>query len=135
MKKIEEILNNYDEYKTFLDDRFGIRFAQFLTIEQLKQIGFEIKDEYIETHNDNIEEWNRDNILRQLEQDVKFGWEKACDERGISSNLMFDVVRSWNKVLEEGLENWNENNYEDYGKPLFIATSQKYGFKLESEEE
>ena len=29
MKSIEEILDNYSEYETFLDDRFGRRFADF----------------------------------------------------------------------------------------------------------
>lgn len=130
MKKIEEIINNYDEYKTYIDDRFGIRFCDFLTSEQAKEIGFEIKKEYVDEHNKNIKEWNRDNILEQLKEDVKFGWEKACDERGISSSLMYDVVLKWNRILEEGLENWDEDNYAMYGKPLFEATAKKYGWKL-----
>lgn len=104
MKKIEEIIDNYEKYETYLEDRFGIRFIAFLTSDQAKKIGFEIKEEYIEEHNKNIKEWNRENVLEQLKKDVKFGWEKACDERGISSSLMYYVVLSWNKVLEEGLE-------------------------------
>ena len=130
MKKIEEIINNYDEYKTYIDDRFGRRFCDFLTSEQAKEIGFEIKKEYVDEHNKNIKEWSRDNILEQLKEDVKFGWEKACDERGISSSLMYDVVLKWNRILEEGLENWDEDNYAMYGKPLFGATAKKYGWKL-----
>ena len=35
---------------------------------------------------------------------------------------------SWNKVLEEGLEDWDEDNYRYYGLPLFKATALKYGF-------
>lgn len=131
MKKIEEIINNYEEYKTFLDDRFGIRFIDFLTCEQAKQIGFEIKKEYIEEHDTNVKEWTKENILNQLKEDVEFGWEKACNERGISSSLMFEVVRTWNRILEEGLEDWDENNYGPYGKPLFIATAEKYGWELD----
>ena len=71
--------------------------------------------------------------MEQLKADVEFGWEKACDERGISANLMFEVVRSWCKVLEDGLENWNELNYGPYGKPLFIAVANKYGWSLEDD--
>lgn len=41
---------------------------------------------------------------------------------------MFGVVMSWNKVLEEGLEDWDEDNYRYYGLPLFKATALKYGF-------
>ena len=33
MKTINEVLDNYDEYKTFLEDRFGRRFCEFLTEE------------------------------------------------------------------------------------------------------
>lgn len=129
MKTINEVINNYKEYATFLEDRFGVRLLDFLTVEQAEKIGFVIKDEFKKEWK--IEkEWTRENILNQLEQDVKFGWEKACNERGISSELMFNVVMSWNKVLEEGLEDWNKDNYIPYGKPLFIATAQKYNFEL-----
>lgn len=133
MKKIEEIIDNYEKYETYLEDRFGIRFIDFLTSDQAKKIGFKIKEEYIEEHNKNIKEWNRENVLEQLKKDVKFGWEKACDERGISSSLMYHVVLSWNKVLEEGLEDWDEDNYAMYGKPLFKATAEKYGWNLDDE--
>ena len=40
---------------------------------------------------------------------------------------MFEVVKRWNKVLEEGLENYD--SYEMYGLPLFKATAVKYGWK------
>ena len=126
MKTIQEILDNYKDYGTFLDDRFGSRFCQFLTEEQMEKIGFGLKDEFKGKHQ--TIEWTRENILKQLERDVNFGFEKALDQRGISANLMFEVVRSWNKVLEEGLENWDENHYAQYGLPLFKATAVKYGF-------
>ena len=126
MKTIEEILKNYEEkWATFLDDRFGARLCQFLTAEQMKSIGFSIR-EYKEQHVP--KEWTRENILEQLKDDVEFGFEKALDRRGISSGLMFDVVRKWNKVLEEGLEDWDEDHYAMYGLPLFKATAVKYGW-------
>ena len=126
MKTIEEILNNYKEWATVLDDRFGARLCQFLTEEQIKSIGFSIKEEFKGKHI--AKEWTRENILEQLKDDVEFGFEKALDQRGISSELMFDVVLKWNKVLEEGLENWDEDHYAMYGLPLFKATAVKYGW-------
>lgn len=132
MKTIEEVINNYNEYEVILDDRFGTRFLDFLTLEQAEKIGFQIKDEYKKEWK--VEKkWTRENILNQLKKDVEFGMEKANAERGISSELMYGVVRSWNKVLEEGLENWGEDDesYVPYGKPLFRATAEKYGWKLE----
>jgi len=127
MKTIEEILSNYEEeWATFLDDRFGARLCQFLTEEQMESIGFSMKEEYKGQHV--AKEWTRENILEQLESDVEFGFEKALDRRGISSGLMFDVVRKWNKVLEEGLEDWDKDHYAMYGLPLFKATAVKYGW-------
>ena len=126
MKTIDEILNNYKEWETVLDDRFGIRLTAFLTEEQCAQIGFTFKDEYKGKHQP--KEWTRENILEQLKEDVAFGFEKALDKRGMSSGLMYDVVLKWNRVLEDGLENWNKDKYAQYGLPLFKATAIKYGW-------
>lgn len=125
MKKISEILENYDEYATYLDDRFGKRLCSFLTIEQMKEIGFALNDE---NKDYKPKEWTEENILSQLKEDVEFGWEKACAERGISSSLMYEVVKSWCKVLENGLEEFDE--YDAYGEPLFQAVADKYGWDL-----
>ena len=124
MKTIDEILNNYKEWETVLDDRFGIRLTAFLTEEQCAQIGFTFKDEYKGKHQP--KEWTRENILEQLKEDVAFGFEKALDKRGMSSGLMYDVVLKWNRVLEEGLE--NSGKFAQYGLPLFKATAVKYGW-------
>ena len=66
MKSIEEILDNYSEYETFLDDRFGRRFADFLTDEQVKKIGFEIKDEFPYIRFEDEE--TVDNLIRELKE-------------------------------------------------------------------
>jgi hypothetical protein len=42
---------------------------------------------------------------------------------------MYDVVRSWCKVLENEFANFD--NYYDYGKPLFKAVAEKYNWTLE----
>lgn len=121
MKTLDEIVNNYEEWSVFLDDRFGVRLAQFLTQEQLEKIGFKWNSDepYPEP-----KEWTRENILVQLKEDVEFGFEKALDRRGISASLMFAVVLRWNRVLEEGLEDYPEDNYAMY-LPLFKATAIK----------
>lgn len=108
MKTLNEILDNYKDYAVVLDDRFGSRLAKFLTEEQLEKIGFKYDGDepYPEP-----KEWTRENILEQLKSDVEFGFEKALDQRGISASLMFYVVLRWNQVLEEGLENYPEENY------------------------
>ena len=126
MKSIEEILNNYSEYETFLDDRFGRRLTDFLTDEQVEKIGFEIKDEFKGKRE--IKEWTEENIISQLADDLKFGWEKCCNERGISSEFMANVVRSWCKVLENGLE---DIEYGWYGDNVFKTVAEKYGVILD----
>lgn len=130
MKTIEEVLENYKDYECYLDDRFGSRLCQFLTEKQAGKIGFVIDyKQHPDTKWHKPAEWTRENILKQLEHDVAFGFEKALDQRGISSSLMFKVVHSWNKVLEEGLENWDEDDYAYYGLPLFKETAVKYGWE------
>lgn len=126
MKTLNEILDNYKDYAVVLDDRFGSRLAKFLTEEQLEKIGFKYDGD--EPHPE-PKEWTRENILEQLKSDVEFGFEKALDQRGISASLMFYVVLRWNQVLEEGLENYPEENYAMYGLPLFKATAVKYGWE------
>ena len=123
MKTLEYVIENYKEkFETFLDDRFGRRFGQFLSDEQLEQLGFK----YEGSEPREIKEWTRENILAQLKEDVEFGFEKALDQRGISAGLMHDVVRKWNNILEEGLEDFDDYNY--YGLPTFKATAVKYGW-------
>ena len=131
MKTIEQILNNYDEYKTDLEDRFGRRLCKFLTVEQMGQIGYAYRSE--EDANAHIPiPFTEENVLKQLKEDVEFGWMKACAERGLSSGMMHEVVEAWCKVLENGLA--DSLPYYPYGKPLFIAVDEKYGFALTEEE-
>ena len=129
MKTIADVISNYSEYETPIEDRFGARLCNFLTQEQADSIWFLLKDGIEELGAS--DDWTRENILEQLRKDVEFGWEKACGERGISSSLMYKVVRSWNRVLEEGLEDFDE--YDPYGRPLFAVTAEKYGWTMGGE--
>lgn len=129
MKSVKWVLDNYKDLQTFLDDRFGRRFAEFLSVEQMKQIDIELKDEYKATHIPKV--WNEENVLAQLKEDVEFGIEKATNHRGISASLMFDVCKSWCVILENGLE---KTEYGWYGDELFKAIDEKYGFGLVQED-
>lgn len=134
MKFLNEVLDNYNEiYRVLVEDRFGKRLCQFLTIDEMKRIGFTIDAKHSATHQPL--EWTEENILKQLKEDVEFGYEKAVNQRGISSSLMYMVVLDWCKVLENEFANWTADNYGDYGKPLFIAVANKYGWALPSEQE
>jgi hypothetical protein len=90
----------------------------------LFRLGLEVKEDFKE--NREVLEFTRENVLKQLEKDVAFGFEKALGQRGISSSLMYSVVKMWNWILEEGLEDFE--SYAQYGLPLFKATAVKYNF-------
>lgn len=122
MKTLEEIKTQYKSET--LDGRDLNRLAQFIPEAELKDFGMELKEEYVGKHT-HIP-FTKENILIQLEKDVAFGFEKALNQRGISSGLMYAVVQMWNWILEEGLENFDD--YPMYGLPLFKATAIKYGF-------
>lgn len=127
MLEIKDILANYDEkWQTPLEDRFGRRLAQFLTDEQSKQIGWKKPDSY------EVKAWTEQNVLAQLKDDVEFGWEKACNERGISASMMVDVVQKWCLVLGNGLK--YADDYTDYGKAFLHEVDSYYGWHLTDED-
>lgn len=133
MKTLEQVLANHNKdiqgTSMMLDDRLGVRLCQFLTEEQAKTIGFTVKEGC--TWAPPIP-FTEENVLKQLKKDVEFGWEKACDHRGISANLMYDVVLGWCKILENEFADWDD--YGSYGTPLFLAVSKKYGFGIDESE-
>ena len=125
MKDLDYVIKNYKS-KT-IDGRDLHRLADFIPEERLHELGLELKEEYKGTH-EHIE-FTRENILKQLRDDVRFGYEKAINERGISSSCMYECVKMWNWVLEEGLQDFDK--YGPYGIPLFAATAKKYGIELQ----
>jgi hypothetical protein len=131
MKDKEEVLEYYKEYETSLDDRFGVRFMEFLTIEEMSKIGIELKDEYKKDWKP--KKWTPQNIIEQLKEDVLFGMEKMSDERGISSELMHSVVKSWVKILgDTDLEELFNESYDDYGKHHLRCVAKKYNIDISS---
>ena len=126
MKTLEYIAENYKSET--IDGRDFHRLAQFIPFGMLPKFGIEPSDEWNdkEKWDAHVKPFTRENILKQLEEDVDFGFEKALNKRGISSSLMYNVVKMWNWILEEGLEDFDD--YPMYGLPLFKATAVKYGF-------
>lgn len=107
-----------------IDGRDLNRLCMFLSVGDLVKLGLDEKN--LKDHKPI--EYTRENVLKQLEEDVDFAFEKALNKRGLSSSMMFEVIRMWNYVLEEGLENWSDDDYAMYGLPLYKATALKYGF-------
>lgn len=111
-----------------MDGRDFDRLAKFVPYNMLRYFRIEPKNGY-----DNEEKWNegvieftRENILKQLKKDVAIGFKEALNRECISSYFMFECVKLWNYILEEGLEDWDEDDYGYYGLPYFKATASKY---------
>jgi hypothetical protein len=122
MKSLDEVIKNHKS--ECLDGRDMHRLMGFVPEDRLDDIGISLKEEYVGTHK--AKPFTRENILKQLKDDVAFGFKKALNRRGLSADMMHSVVMMWNWVLEEGLEDFDE--YPMYGLPLFKATAEKYGF-------
>lgn len=127
MKTLEQIKNEYKSQ--VLDGRDINRLSQFIPYDMLDSFGLELKEGITsEEWNKDVKEFTKENILIQLEKDVDFGFEKCNNERGISAALMYEVVKMWNWILEDGLEDFD--NYGYYGRPMFVETAKKYGFEI-----
>ena len=123
MKTLQQVKEQYNS--ATIDGRDLTRLARFIPEAELSDFGLELAEEHVGKH---IHiEFTKENILKQLKEDVEFGFEKALRQRGISAELMAEVVKMWNWVLEEGLEDFDD--YPMYGLPIFKATALKYGFE------
>lgn len=122
MRELEYVIDNYKSQT--LTGRDLTRLMDFVPESDLSKIGVELKEEYVDKYEHKA--WDRELIIEQLKKDVDFGFEKALDCRGISSGEMHEVVKMWNWILEEGLEDMD--TYAQYGLPTLKATALKYGF-------
>jgi hypothetical protein len=124
MKTKEQILDAVKNGResNCIDGRDYDRLSCCFEEKDLELFGFKV--------NDGIKwipkEYTKENILQQLKLDVDFGFEKALNKRGLSSSLMYEVVKMWMWVLDDELMNFD--NYSMYGLPLFKAVAIKYGF-------
>jgi hypothetical protein len=124
MKTLDQIKELYKS--AAIDGRDLGRLCQFIPFEMFPFCGMELKPEVTKEDFGEVKEFTKENILFQLEKDVAFGFEKALNKRGLSSSMMAEVVKMWNWILEEGLEDFDD--YAMYGLPIFKATALKYGF-------
>ena len=103
-----------------LDSRDYARLIDFFPSDQWKVFDFELKEG--KTHEP--EAWTRENILVHLEADLSFAIKKAKGERGISSELMYYVVKMWLWILDDPLQ--HHGDYHSYGLPFFEEVKVKY---------
>lgn len=134
MKSLEYVKSHINEFEEddFLDRRWTKRFIDFVPVSEWKDYGFKVSDGY-DPSDIKVKEWTEENILEQLKWDVEFGYEKAVDERGISSELMAMVVNAWCKVLENGLNLDGNDGW--YHINQFKVVAKHYGWTLPCEDD
>lgn len=127
MKSLEYVKTHIDEFEEddFLDMRWTKRFLDFIPVSEWEGYGFKYNGNPDEL---TVKEWTEENVLAQLKKDVEFGYEKAMDERGISSELMAMVVNAWCKVLENGLNLDGDDGW--YHVRQFTTVAEHYGWEL-----
>lgn len=126
MIELNYVKEHIDEFEedNFIDRRFTKRFIEFLPTSEWSEFGFRYtgEDEFIP------KEWTEENVLEQLKEDVEFGYEKAVNERGISSELMAMVVNAWCKILQNGLNLDGNDGW--YHMKQFTTVAKHYGWSL-----
>jgi hypothetical protein len=124
MKTREQILEAVRNGKgsQCLDGRDFSRLVEFFPISDWKNFGFQPKEGVAPEP----KELTQKNVLEQLKSDLAFAFEKALDKRGISSSLMYKVIKMWMWVLDDSLQ--YHDDYAMYGLPLYRAVALKYGF-------
>lgn len=123
MKTIEQVMQYPGGSAcNMLDGRDRSRLVDFApTLADIKGLRFELKDEAVHEP----EPFTEENVRNHLLSDLEFAFDKARNQRGISSNLMFEVIRMWMWVLEDPLYDEHEH-YDDYGISFYKAVAAKY---------
>jgi len=127
MKTLKQIKTYKSKCET-LDSRDISRLLHFFPPSEWKEMGFEIR-EGVDIPEIKTLEYSRENVLEKLKADLDFAFDKALGQRGISSSLMFEVIKMWMWVLDDELQNFPDDNYAQYGLPLFKAVAVKYNLE------
>ncbi len=121
----EAVKSGQKKSEAWPDSRDFSRLTMFFPVSEWGVFGFGLK-EGAETPK--VEPFTEEVVVGQLKSDVAFGFTKALNKRGISSGLMYEVVKMWLWVLDDPLQDFPDDGYAMYGLPLFKAIALKYGF-------
>lgn len=132
MKSLEFVLNNFKSQ--CLDGRDTYRLADYTPKDKLHILGCKLKKGAQHTP----KKWCKENVLNDLKGDIRFGYDKAVNERGISSALMISVVEMWDWVLTDDNKPLDKGNQLIFLRPNALAEfrslADKYGISLEAPE-
>ena len=82
-------------------------------------------------------ELSRQQILEEFSSYMQFAWGKAADHRGISAGRSITKALAWLFILgdEEGRMAVKNGSYKNYGAPMLLYISNRYGFPIPEEPE
>lgn len=128
LPSLEEVIKNFESRA--IDGRDAHRLALFIKAEDVSKIGLELNDNINpEEYNKDVIEWNEENVMKQIAEDVEFGFEKALNQRGLSAGTMAEVVLMWAKILNEESVLAQKDNYAQYGLPIFKSAALAWGLE------
>lgn len=124
MKTLEQIKS----YKSgsncvMIDSRDTGRLLRFFKPSEWEVMGFKPADG-VTDENYSITPYTKEKVMEMIATDLAFSFEKALNQRGISSSLMFEVMKMWMWVLDDELADFTD--YAMYGLPLYKAIALKY---------
>lgn len=125
MKNLQQAIDFMKTWEPCLDGRDNGRFCEFITMAQAAEIGWEPVAGMNEEKWGEPKEWSPANLLDMLKDDVIFGLQKARNQRGLSSGMMFKCVNMWCHFLENGLQ---EDTYDNYALDFFLKVADHYGW-------
>lgn len=111
-----------------LDGRDYARLIDFFPVSEWEHFGAKLREG---AEPPTLRPWTREEVVKQLTDDVEFGFEKALGRRGLSAGFMYETVKMWMWVLEDELAEFSDDEYAQYGLPLFKAVALKYGLPNE----
>ena len=116
--------------RAFIDPMFAMRLVDFLTIEELSQIGIKINEENVDEWK--VEkEWSRENIIEKLVIAAHLGKKDCGDEIISGPSWLFMECVAWLNILEdEELLPANVN----YASEFFNDILYKYALNIENDE-
>jgi hypothetical protein len=119
MKSLLDTILFVEENPAFIDNRRERRLIDFTPVDKFELLGFELAEGADASQHSPIE-WNEENVLKEFKSDLDFAIEKAKYQRGISVNLMKEVVDMWLFALEITAEKPQESDayYLNYFKAI-----------------
>jgi len=132
MPSQEEIVKRFDERKD--KDLFGDEVYEYLPYLEFGLAKQFLKEGVTQA------EWDKDRpslsrerLLKQMEEYMSFGWEKANNCRGLSANRTMCHYIAWiwlagDREFAEKMEQEYRHNYEFYGKNILVMICEFYGW-------